>query len=181
MEAEKKAPLYGLMAEFDTATAVVRAAKRAYAAGYRKINGYSPYPIEELSEAIGFHKTILPWLIFAGGLIGGLSGYMLMFITATIDYPIIVGGKPMHSWPAYIPITFECTVLGAALTAVVGMLLLNGLPQPYHPVFNVERFKLASREKFFLVVEAKDPRYDYAETRGFLESLKPAEVFDVEK
>jgi hypothetical protein len=181
MEAENNTALYGLMAEFDTPSAVVRAARRAYAAGYRKLNGYSPFPIEELSEAIGFHKTILPWLVFAGGVIGGVGGYLLIYFTAVIDYPIMVGGKPIYSWPMYIPITFECTILGAALTAVLSMLLLNGLPQPYHPVFNVPRFALASREKFFLVVEAKDPKYDYAETKGFLESLHAAEVFDVEK
>lgn len=181
MEADNKTALYGLMAEFDTASAVVRAAKRTYSAGYRKINGYSPYPIEELSEAIGFHKTILPWLVFAGGVIGGLSGFGLMYFTSVIDYPIMVGGRPFLSIPSFIPITFECTILGAALTAVVSMILLNGLPQPYHPVFNVPRFALASRERFFLVVEAKDPKYDYAETKNFLESLKPQEVFDVEK
>lgn len=181
MEAENKTGLYGLMAEFDTASGVVRAARRTYMAGYRKINGYSPYPIEELSEAVGFHRTILPWLVFAGGLIGGLGGLSLLYFTSVIDYPLWVGGKPLASWPAWVPITFECTILGAALTAVVSMILLNGLPQPYHPVFNVERFSLASREKFFLVVEAKDPKYDYAETKTFLESLHPAEVFDVEK
>ncbi|HEX8096547.1 MAG TPA: DUF3341 domain-containing protein [Pyrinomonadaceae bacterium] len=177
---ETKHPIYGLMAEFDNPTDVVAAARRTYEQGYRLINAYSPYPIEELSEAVGFHHTRLPIIVFAGGLIGGLTGYLMQYYTEVIDYPINVGGRPFHSWPSFVPITFEMTVLFAALAAVFGMLALNKLPQPYHPVFNVESFALATRDRFFLAIEAKDPRFDYDETRKFMEGLGAREVSDVE-
>lgn len=154
--------LYGLMAEFDTPTALVAAARRAYQAGYRRMDAYSPFPIEELHEAIGAHHTRLPLLVLLGGLAGGLGGYALQYWVSAVAYPINVGGRPFHSWPAFIPVTFECTILVAALSAVLGMLALNGLPMPYHPVFNAPRFALASRNRFFLCIEARDPRFDPA-------------------
>jgi hypothetical protein len=176
---EKKPPLYGLMAEFETPVELVEAARKAYADGYRMINGYSPFPIEELSEAIGFH-TRLPLIVLIGGILGGLGGYLMQYWMEAIAYPINVGGRPFHSWPAFIPITFECTVLCAALSAVFGMLALNKLPQPYHPVFNVPSFALATRDKFFLAIEAKDPKFDYEVTKAFLAELAPLEVVDIE-
>jgi hypothetical protein len=168
------------MAEFDNPTDVVEAAKRTYEAGYRQINGYSPYPIEELWEAIGFHHTKLPMIVLIGGIIGCIGGYGMQYYLSVIEYPLIVGGRPFHSWPSFIPITFECTVLCAALAAVFGMLALNNLPQPYHPVFNTPGFELASRDRFFLVIEAKDPKFKYEETKAFMESLETREVIDVE-
>jgi hypothetical protein len=177
---DTKHPLYGLMAEFENATDLVAAARRTYEEGYRKINGYSPYPIEELSEAIGFHHTRLPLIVLIGGIIGCLTGYGMQYYLAVIDYPLNVGGRPFHSWPSFIPITFEVTVLFAALSAVFGMLALNGLPQPYHPVFNVERFALATRDRFFLVIEAKDSKFEYGKTMSFMQSLNAREVMDVE-
>jgi hypothetical protein len=175
-----KPPLYGLMAEFDNPAELVAAAREAYAAGYRQINGYSPYPIEELSEAIGFHQTRLPLIVLIGGILGGLGGYFMQYYMEAISYPINVGGRPYHSWPAFIPITFECTVLCAALSAVFGMLALNGLPQPYHPVFNVPDFALATRDRFFLAIEAKDQKFDYEETKRFMNQLAAREVVDIE-
>jgi hypothetical protein len=177
---EKKPPLYGLMAEFDNPTDLVEAARRTYDAGYRRINGYSPFPIEELSDAIGFHKSRLPLIVLIGGILGGLGGYLMMYYMEVIDYPINVGGRPFHSWPAFIPITFETTVLGAALACIFGMLALNKLPQPYHPVFNAPRFALATRDRFFLVIETKDPKFDHAKTLEFMNSLNAKEVVDVE-
>jgi len=178
---ETKPALYGLMAEFDNPTDVVEAARATYDAGYRRINAYSPYPIEELWEAIGFHSTRLPLIVLIGGIVGGIVGYGMQYYVAVIDYPLNVGGRPLHSWPSFIPITFEMIILFAALSAVFGMLALNKLPQPYHPVFNAERFALASRDRFFLVIEADDPKFDHDKATSFLQSLSPKEVVDVEQ
>ena len=172
-------PVYGLMAEFEDPNQLVAAAHRVREAGYRRVDAYSPLPIEELHEAIGFHDKKLQLIVLIGGLIGCLAGYLLQFWVSTMAYPLNVGGKPLNSWPAFIPVTFECTILGAALAAVLGMLALNGLPQPYHPVFNVPRFALASRNRFFLCIEAKDPKFDLEQTRRFLETLSPREVSTV--
>ncbi|MEA2204563.1 MAG: hypothetical protein QOE77_1339 [Blastocatellia bacterium] len=176
-----KAPqLYGVMAEFDNPTDLVTAARRTYEAGYRRINGYSPYPIEELSEAIGFHHTRLPLIVLIGGVLGGLGGFFMQYWMEVIDYPLNVGGKPYNSWPAFIPITFECTILCAALAAVFGMLALNKLPQPYHPVFNAPNFALATRDRFFLVIESKDPKFEHDSVIGFMQEFGPRDVSDVE-
>ncbi|MFN8005613.1 MAG: DUF3341 domain-containing protein [Terriglobia bacterium] len=176
---QSRPPLYGLMAEFDSATALVAAAKRSHDHGYKKMDAYSPFPIEELSEAIEFHDRRLPLIVLCGGILGCLAGFFFQYWTAVIDYPVNVGGRPDFSWPSFIPVTFETTVLGASLGAVLGMLGLNGLPMPYHPVFNVGRFALASRDRFFLCVEAKDPKFDLEATRLFLESLGPRIVHEV--
>ena len=173
-------PIYGLMAEFNDPDDLVAAAKSAYAAGYRRMDAYTPFPVHGLAEAIGFRHTRLPLVVLIGGILGGLGGFALQYWISVIDYPLNIGGRPYNSWPAFIPVTFETTVLLAAFAAVLGMLALNGLPQPYHPVFNVPRFELASRTHFFLCIEATDPRFDPVETRRFLESLSPHEISDVE-
>ena len=167
------------MAEFDDPNALVAATARAYSEGYRRMDAYSPFPIEELHEALGGHHTRLPLIVLIGGLLGCFGGYALQYWVSAIAYPINVGGRPYHSWPAFIPVTFECTILAAALAAVLGMVALNGLPMPYHPVFNVPRFALASRNRFFLCVEATDPKFDVERTRRFLETLNPREVTTV--
>jgi ActD protein len=171
--------IYGLMAEFDDPGSLVAAAGHAHHAGYRCMDAYSPYPIEELHQAIGAHATRLPLIVLIGGLTGCIGGYALEYWASVFAYPLNIGGKPFHSWPAFIPVTFECTILVAALAAVLGMLALNGLPQPYHPVFNVPRFALASRNRFFLCIESKDPKFDLESTRQFLETLNPREVTTV--
>jgi hypothetical protein len=173
-------PMYGVIAEFESPSDLVAAARRVYSLGYRRINGYSPYPIEELSEAIGFTHTSLPLIVFIGGLVGGIGGFLMQYYIEVIDYPINVGGKPYNSWPAFIPITFEMTVLVAAFSAVLGMLVLNKLPQPYHPVFNVPNFAMATRDRFFLAVEANDAKFDHAGVVELLKSLNALEVNDVE-
>lgn len=172
--------LYGVMAEFDNPTDLVAAARRTYESGYRRINGYSPYPIEELSEAIGFTRTSLPLIVFIGGVLGGLGGFFMQYWMEVVDYPLNVGGKPYNSWPAFIPITFEMTVLCAAFAAVLGMLALNKLPQPYHPVFNAPNFALATRDRFFLVIEANDPRFEHDQVMQFMKTLEARDVSDVE-
>ena len=176
----KETGIYGLMAEFDSPTAIVAATRQAWEAGYRKMDAYTPFPIEELSEAIGFRHSALPLVVLIGGIVGCLGGYALQYWVSAIAYPVNIGGRPLHSWPAFIPVTFETTVLAAALSAVLGMLALNGLPMPYHPVFNVKSFAFATRDRFFLCIEATDPRFDREGTRRFLESLGPREVCDVE-
>ena len=169
-------PIYGLMAEFDTPEEVLEAARRAHESGYRNMDAYSPFPIEGLPDALGFRRTRIPLLVLLGALFGGIGGYFMMYYSAVIDYPINIGGRPLHSWPAFIPITFELTVLIAGLTAVIGMLFRNRLPRPYHPVFNVKRFEHASTDKFFLCIEATDPHFDRLTTEKFLNDLHPHEV-----
>ena len=175
----KRDPIYGIMAEFDSAQALVDAAKKTHEAGYKKIDAYSPFPIEGLAEEIGFHHDEVPLVVLIGGLIGGCSGYLMQWWMSAVDYPLNIGGKPTHSWPAFIVITFEMTILFAGISAVFGMLALNGLPMPYHPVFNVPEFAKASENKFFLVVESSDPNYDAARTRLFLTSLAPSMIAEV--
>jgi hypothetical protein len=177
----RKLPLYGLMAEFPDSQELLSAARRAHQDGYRRLDAYSPLPIEGLAEAIGFRHTRLPLVVLCGGLIGCAGGFFLQYYLSVVAYPINVGGRPLNSWPSFIPITFELTVLVAALSAVLGMLALNGLPMPYHPVFNVPRFALATRDRFFLCIEARDPRFDRDRTRRFLEELGARGVFEVER
>ena len=174
-----RSSVYGLMAEFDDPTTLVAATDRARHQGYRRMDAYSPFPIEELHDAIGSPPSRLPLIVLIGGLLGCIGGYVLQYWVSVVAYPVNVGGKPFHSWPAFIPVTFECTILAAALAAVLGMLALNGLPMPYHPVFNVPRFALASRNRFFLVIEAADTKFELEETRRFLETLGPREVSTV--
>jgi Protein of unknown function (DUF3341) len=171
--------IYGLMAEFDDPNTLVAATHRAYHEGYRQMDAYSPFPIEELHEALGEDHSRLPLIVLIGGICGCIGGYFLQYWVSAITYPINVGGRPFHSWPAFIPVTFECTILAASLSAVLGMLALNGLPTPYHPVFNVPRFALASRNRFFLLIESKDPKFKLEETRSFLETLSAREVTTV--
>ena len=172
--------LYGLLAEFDSPTELVDAARAVRDAGYTTTDAFSPFPIHDIDEALGVKRSILPYLCFAGGIVGLLSGIGLQYFVHVIDYPIIVGGRPHLSLPALIPPAYELTILFTAFTAVFGMLFLNGLPRPYHPVFNVPRFALATREKFFLLIEANDEKFDYDETRKFMEGLEgQQEVFDV--
>jgi hypothetical protein len=172
--------IYGLMAEFDDASALVAATSKARDEGYRRMDAYSPFPIEELHEAMGAHHSRLPLIVLIGGLVGCISGFLLQYWASAIAYPVNVGGRPFNSWPAFIPVTFECTILGASLSAVLGMLALNGLPMPYHSVFNVPRFVLASRNRFFLCIEARDRKFDLEATRRFLETLGPREVSTVD-
>jgi Protein of unknown function (DUF3341) len=175
----KHTPTYGMMAEFDSAQGLVDAAHRTHEAGYQKIDAYSPFPIEGLAEAIGFRKNRVPLVVLIGGLIGGLSGYALQYWVSVISYPINVGGKPYHSWPAFIVVTFEMTILFGGISAVFGMLALNGLPMPYHPVFNVPRFAFATKDRFFLIVFSTDPKYSPSTTRSFLEGLGPRSISEV--
>ena len=177
---QTRPPLYGLLAEFRQPQDVLSAARRAYAAGYRRMDAYTPFPVEGLAEAIGFQKTRLPLIVLVGGIAGCLGGFWLQYYASVIDYPLNVGGRPLNSWPAFVPVTFETTILLAALAAVLGMLALNGLPMPYHPVFNVPRFELATRDHFFLCIEALDPQFDHEATRRFLESIGAQEVTEVE-
>ncbi|MGA2740763.1 MAG: DUF3341 domain-containing protein [Bryobacteraceae bacterium] len=174
-----KPPIYGVMAEFNNPTSLVNAAREARALGYRKMEAYSPFPIEELTEALHLPKSKLPLIVLIGGILGGLTGYLMQYYVTVIYFPINIGGRPLHSWPMYIVITFELTILFAAIAAVFGLLALCGLPMPYHPVFNVERFALASRSRFFLCIEARDPLFDRKATEDFLESLDARRVTEV--
>jgi hypothetical protein len=164
---------YSLMAEFDTPEKLLEATRAAYSQGYRMMEAYSPFPVEGLAEALAFHRNRVPRLVFLGGLIGGLAGYFMQWYSSVVDYPLNIGGRPLHSWPSFIPVTFEMTVLGAALAAVLGMLALNGLPRPYHPVFNVPEFVLASDDRFFLSIQTRDPLFDSEATLRFLQSFEP--------
>ena len=176
---EASTTLYGLMAEFETPTALVQAAERARLEGYRQMDAYSPIPIEELSDALGLRRTRLPILVFMGGLLGGIAGYGLEYWSQAIAYPLNIGGRPFNSWPQFVPVMFETTVMGAALTAFFGMWALNKLPQPYHPVFAVPEFVRASTDRFFLCIEATDPRFERDATWRFLEGLHPVGVSEV--
>jgi len=180
MKPPEQAKLYGLMAEFSDPGELVAAARQAHEAGYRHLDAYTPFPIEALSEAMGMHRNLLPPIVLAGGITGLLTGIGLQYWTSVIDYPINVGGRPFFSWPSFIPVTFELTILFAAFATVFGMLALNGLPMPYHPVFAAPRFALASRDRFFLCIEATDPKFDRDDTWRFLQRMQPRQVSEVE-
>ncbi len=173
-------PYYGLMAEFGSADALLRAAHRVREAGYTKTDAYSPFPIHGLAEALGFKDRRISKFVLAGGILGALVGYGLQYWASVIAYPLNIGGRPYHSWVSFIPPAFETTILFAAFTAGITMMALNGLPQPYHPVFNAPRFSLASQDGFFLTIEAADPRFDERAARELLTSLSPREVVAVE-
>ena len=180
MSAHSKEPaLYALVAEFDDSNAVLQAAEKTCAAGYTRTDAHSPYPVHGLSEALGMPRTVLPWITLAGGLLGCLGGFMLQYWVSAVEYPHNVGGRPYFSWPSFIPIIFECTILGAGLSTFFGMLGLNGLPRPYHDVFNTPNFERASEDRFFLCIEAADPKFDLASTRAFLEGLGALAVSEV--
>jgi hypothetical protein len=170
---------YGMIAEFTGPEPLVEATKSAFSAGYRRLDAYTPFPVHGLAEAMGRRGIRIPLIVLAGGIIGGAGGFLLQTYGAAYDYPLNIGGRPYFSWPSFIPITFELMILGAVFAAVFGMLALNGLPQPHHPIFNAPNFELATRSHFFLCIEAADPRYDNAGTRKFLESLEPKSVSEV--
>lgn len=173
-------PFYGLMAEFDSAQALLDAAHKVREAGYTKTDAYSAMPIHGVAEALGMKERKVAPFVLAAGILGGLTGYGLQYWSSVIAYPMNVGGRPYHSWVSFIPVTFELTILFAAFSAGISMLALNGLPRPYHPVFNAPRFALASQSSFFLAIEADDPRFDADVTRAFLASLNSREVVPVE-
>jgi len=176
----KRPDIYGIVAEFENPNDLLKATRAAYEAGYRRIEAYTPYPIEEVSEAVSPHRNRLPLIVLIGGIVGGLGGYLLQYYTQVIDYPLNIGGRPFHSWPSFIVATFETTILGAALSAIFGMLALNGLPRPHHPIFNTPRFELASRNRFFLCVESTDKQFDKEKTKEFLAEFLPRDVSEVD-
>lgn len=173
------APVYGLMAEFETPTEVLVAAKKAFAEGYRNMDAYSPQPVHGLAEAIGFKKNRVALVCLIGAILGGATGYVLQVWINLTAYPLNIAGRPLHSWPSFIIVTFEMTILFGGLSAALGMFAMNGLPMPYHPVFNVPQFASVSRDRFFLCIESVDPKFDMTGTRSFLESLAPSSVAEV--
>ena len=172
--------LFGLIAEFKDPDCLIEGAKKTYAKGYRRMDAFSPFPVHGLAEAIGMKSTILPYVVLAGAMLGVAVGFGMQYYASVLSYPILVGGKPLNSWPAFIPITFELGILFGSFAAVVGMLFLNGLPRPHHPLFNAPRFAMASRDRFYLCVEAIDPLFDQATTERFLKSIGAEGVYAVE-
>ncbi len=177
--ANDRPDLYGVMAEFDSPETLLRAAREARAAGFCDMDAYSPFPVEGLADALDFHRTWVPPIVLLGGILGCVGGYGLQYWANVFAYPMNIGGRPLNSWPMFVPITFETTILLAGLFAVLGMLALNGLPQPYHPTFHVPRFQFATSDRFFLLIESTDPIFEYKTVRDFLSSLQPREVNDV--
>lgn len=179
---ERLVPIYGLIAEFTDDDEVLAAAHQAYAAGYRRMEAYSPFPVHGLAETLGHRpRHRLNWIVLGGFFVGALIGFGLQYYASAINYPVNIGGRPLNSWPAFVPVTFELAILVAAVAAVLGRFALSGLPQQRHPVFSHPRFDLASQDRFFLVIEAYDPRFDIVNTRRFLEGLRPVEVSEVDK
>jgi hypothetical protein len=176
---QERSHLYGVMGEFETAADLIRATEKTRDAGYKKMDAYAPYPVEGLSEALGLRRSWVPFLTLMGGLGGGLTGFGFQYWVNVISYPLNIGGRPLNSWPAFIPVTFELTILGAASFAVFGMLALNKLPHPYHPVFNVDRFSRASTDRFFICIEATDPKFSVTESTRFLQSLNAQHITEV--
>src|SRR5579862_6900519 len=180
MSERRHSQLFGVMGEFSTPEELVAATKKAREAGYKHVEAYSPFPVEGLAEAVGFRWTAVPLLTLIGGIGGGLTGFGLQYWVAAITYPLNVGGRPLNSWPAFIPVTFELTILGASIFAVLGMLALNKLPQPHHPVFSVRRFSSASNDRFYLCIEANDPKFHLAESAKFLQGVHAQHVSEVQ-
>jgi hypothetical protein len=178
---QHRSHIYGVVAEFPTPHELIHAVEKTREAGYRRIEAYTPFPVEGLSEALALKRNNVPLITLIGGLTGGLGGFFFQYWVSVIAYPVNIGGRPLNSWPAFIPVTFELTVLGAALSAVFGMLALNGLPRPHHPLFNVKRFvKHATSDRFFLCIEARDPKFSLADSARFLQGLKATHVSEVE-
>jgi hypothetical protein len=175
----EKPLIYGLLAEFDDPDRLLAAARRATEHGFTRLDAYTPFPVHGLSEAVGFRRTRLPAIVFLAGLFGGLSGFLMQYYALVISYPVNIAGRPLNSWPMFIPITFEVTVLVAGLTAAGAMLALNGFPMPYHPLFNIPRFSAATTDGFFLCIEARDPKFDRQSTEQFLRELRPKEISEV--
>jgi hypothetical protein len=178
---ESRSRIYGIVGEFDTPRKLIQAAEKARDAGYKNMDAYTPFPVEGLSEALGLKRSLVPLVTLTGGLLGGLGAFGFQYWVSVISYPENIGGRSLNSWPAFIPVTFELTVLGASLFAVFGMLAMNKLPQPHHPLFNVERFqKHASVDRFFLCLEADDPKFSVAEASKFLKEIDAQNVSEVE-
>ncbi len=171
--------IYGILAEYDDARVLVRAARQARQAGYRQLDAYSPYPVHGLARAIGFRRTYLSLIVLCGGIAGCLLGFAMQYWITVIDYPLNVGGRPLNSWPSFMPVTFETTILVAAFAAVLGMLALNGLPRPHHPLFAMPHFRRASRDGFFLCIEVRDEKFDASTVRALLATTGAKEVSDV--
>jgi hypothetical protein len=171
--------IYGVVGEFETPEKLIHAVEKVREAGYRRFEAYSPFPVEGLSQAMGLKRNLVPLITLIGGLTGGIGGFGFQYWVAAITYPLNIGGRPFNSWPAFIPVTFELTILGASLAAVFGMLALNKLPQPHHPVFNVHRFSHASTDRFFICIESRDAKFHLAETARFLQGLEAHHVSEV--
>jgi hypothetical protein len=169
-------PVYGVIASFAEPEDLLRASKAVREAGYTRTDAFTPFPVHGIEEALGIRRTKLPYVVLLCGIAGGLAGYLLQYYCAVIAYPLNIGGRPLHSWPAFIPVTFETTIIGAAFSAVFGMLAFNGLPTPHHPVFNAPEFGLASRDRFFLLIEARDKKFDADETLRFLQQQSPLQA-----
>jgi hypothetical protein len=177
--ASPRFPIYGYLAEFHSGEDLLRAARATKAAGYEVVEAYTPVPMEEVAHALGHKNWRLPYIVLIGGVLGACVGFGMQYWMSAVDYPLNIGGRPYNSWPAFIVITFEMTILFAAISAVLGMLALNGLPRPYHPVFNVPMFETASRDRFFLMILSRDERFELGGTRTFMESLQPLQVEEV--
>ena len=173
-------PVYGVVGRFETPEQLVEATKSAYLAGYRHMDAYSPVPVEGLAAAMGRRRTVTPLIMLLGGIAGGVTGFFVQWYSAVVDYPFNIGGRPFNSWVSWIPITFEMTVLVSAISGVVGMLFLNGLPHYHHPIFNARGIERATVDRFFLCLESSDPKWDEAGTRRFLaDDLKALDVTEV--
>lgn len=180
MRAAVARPVWGLLAEFDTHEALLAAVRRARAAGFTRMDAYSPYPLPDVSDAMGFTGAWkVAFLTLVGGLLGAGGGYALQYYLMAVDYPLNVGGRPLHSWPAFVPVTFELMVLFASIIGVVGLFVMNGLPRPHHPLFAVPEFDRATQDAFFVAIESSDPRFDLDGTRRFLANLRPLAIVEV--
>jgi hypothetical protein len=175
------AQLHGYMAEFSDADELLAAARAIHRAGYRKVDAYTPYPVDDLADSLGHRFTAIPFIVLIGGIMGGLGGYFLQWYAMAYDYPLNIGGKPLNSWPMYIPVTFELTILCASLAGFLGFIILNKFPQPYHPVFNAPEFEFVSRDKFMLCISSDDPKFDRNKTRRDLSALRPDNLIEVPK